>query len=389
MHDTSQTNRRQRRITTRGWILLAVLLAAALELLAYTGLLVGKRTVLSVLIYTPPVPPPREEYADYLAGRNPVTGWPSNQYETPDDIYIRPVEGFSDNDAPCISAYGDSFIYGSEVSNEETWSNFLGAQLGCRPANYGVPGFGLGQALLRYKENTKDAAPVSFLGIYPFDYARTINQYRPFIGGGINGWKPRFYMEDGELALAPLPEIAYEELANFYAQPKDYLPHESFLPGSELGPVHFKFPYTPKVVRLLFKEDILNGIRGAPRWSDLIQPGHHSQTFETVAAIASEYMEVCRTRQKQCFIALLPTNTAYNYFIANGDRVSQSLLDEFARRNIPILDLTPRFQEALGTAPFCSILKRPSICEGHFSAKGNQLFADFLNEYVQENNLLQ
>ena len=372
-----------------GWVIITALIIAGAEALSYAALYIGKQTALSALIYEPPIPPSREEYADYLAKRNPVTGWPSNKYETPNDLYVRPVENFSESDAPCISAYGDSFIFGSEVSNEETWSNYLADKLDCRPANYGVPGFGLGQALLRYRGNLQDQAPVTFLGIYPFDYARTINQYRPFVGGGDNGWKPRYHLENGVLQLTPLPLIEFKELASFYAQPEDFLKYESFLPGSALGPVHFSFPYTEKIIQLALKEETLNGLRGIPRWSNMIQPGHASQAFEITMAIAADFMKQCEQREKQCFVVLLPTNTAYNHFVSSQERISQALLDEFERQKIPLLDLMPQFQAALGDDEFCTTLNRPDICEGHFSPMGNRMFANFLNDYLREKQLIR
>ncbi len=57
---------------------------------------------------------------------------------------------------PCVYAYGDSFVYGDEVSDKETWAVILEEQLGCPVANYGVGAYGTDQAYLRLARELPD-----------------------------------------------------------------------------------------------------------------------------------------------------------------------------------------------------------------------------------------
>lgn len=66
--------------------------------------------------------------------------------------------GFRNNDnnitlnpKPTILAIGDSYTFGSEVDNKDTWPSKLEAKLGVKVINGGVSSYGLGQMLTRTK----------------------------------------------------------------------------------------------------------------------------------------------------------------------------------------------------------------------------------------------
>ena len=51
-----------------------------------------------------------------------------------------------------VAAFGDSFVYGNEVRDEDTWCALLEAGAGdLEVLNYGVGGYGLDQAFLRFQ----------------------------------------------------------------------------------------------------------------------------------------------------------------------------------------------------------------------------------------------
>src|SRR5262249_49512032 len=49
----------------------------------------------------------------------------------------------------CISAYGDSYVWGNDIPTQDGWPEQLSHKLGCRVANYGVGGYGTDQAYIR------------------------------------------------------------------------------------------------------------------------------------------------------------------------------------------------------------------------------------------------
>ncbi len=59
----------------------------------------------------------------------------------------------SANIAAPISAYGDSFVFGADVDNDQTFPHFLSRRFGVGVANYGVSGYGPDQALMRLERH--------------------------------------------------------------------------------------------------------------------------------------------------------------------------------------------------------------------------------------------
>src|SRR5690348_10974780 len=65
----------------------------------------------------------------------------------------------------CGSAFGDSMTYGAEVKDDEAWVHLLSELLGCNIRNFGVGGYGLDQAALRY-EMTPPSGNFVILGLF-------------------------------------------------------------------------------------------------------------------------------------------------------------------------------------------------------------------------------
>lgn len=104
---------------------------------------------------------------------------------------------------PTIALIGDSYTFGEEVSYEETWAYHLGGMLrnGVQILNFGVPGYGVDQAYLRYEKDARRWKPkIAIFGLFPQDFLRTMTVY-PFIANP--RWempfsKPRFMVSDGK-----------------------------------------------------------------------------------------------------------------------------------------------------------------------------------------------
>lgn len=115
-----------------------------------------------------------------------------------------------------IAIIGDSFTFGDEVRYEETWgyklNQFLGEEF--RILNFGVPGYSLGQAYLRYEAAVRQWNPkIVILGFIRNDLIRTTLVY-PFVS---KGWsmpfsKPRLVLKDGELTIRNRPAVPPEEI---------------------------------------------------------------------------------------------------------------------------------------------------------------------------------
>lgn len=109
-----------------------------------------------------------------------------------------------------IAAYGDSYTFGDEVTNEENWTSRVSAM---RPSievlNYGVRAYGLDQGYLRYRRTGAAFHPdIVLIGYMSENLARDVNVFRPFYMNAYKQWvvaKPRFKLAGDGLRLVPNP----------------------------------------------------------------------------------------------------------------------------------------------------------------------------------------
>lgn len=86
-------------------------------------------------------------------------------------------------DVYSISSYGDSYVKGGDVNNDETWQFQLAKRIGKGVKNYAVGAYDPYQALLRIKLHIEQGNiyPVTVLGINEQNISRVVNLYRPFM----------------------------------------------------------------------------------------------------------------------------------------------------------------------------------------------------------------
>lgn len=127
------------------------------------------------------------------------------------------AEGISSNrvDKYRIALVGDSFTFGQEVPYEESWGGRLEESLkpDVRVMNFGVTGYSVAQAFLRYERDVRPAHPdVVILGVINDDFLRTRRIYYL-----IPNWRepvvhPRFIVKNGKLELLNVPLPSPKEI---------------------------------------------------------------------------------------------------------------------------------------------------------------------------------
>lgn len=142
-----------------------------------------------------------------------------------------------------IALLGDSYTFGSDVNYKDSWGFMVESQLGSdvQVLNFGVPGYGVDQAYLRYERDVRAWHPdVVVLAVISHDLVRSTMVYYQvgFPGAQVPGAKPRFLVRGTDLVpinlplprpelvfssarLKDLPFIAYDR---FY-RPSDWTPH--------------------------------------------------------------------------------------------------------------------------------------------------------------------
>jgi len=127
----------------------------------------------------------------------------------PDNVWGTAVtvtaDGLRSNGAPAppgdpIVAVGDSFTWGDEVDDDQTWPAALERRLGRPVLNGGVFGYGFDQVVLRAESLLErfPAADTLVVSLIPDDVLRCEYAYR-------YAWKPYFEIEHGDLALRNVP----------------------------------------------------------------------------------------------------------------------------------------------------------------------------------------
>ena len=140
-----------------------------------------------------------------------------------------------------VVCYGESFTFGSEVADGESWPAQLEEQSqgSLEVWNLAVGGWGTDQALLRFRDTREALAPdIVLLGLLSENIGRNVNRLRPAYwraGGSQPMPKPRFLLQDGVLELLPQPyatELELFEAAVDGSLGLDLAPHEGWAPSS-------------------------------------------------------------------------------------------------------------------------------------------------------------
>lgn len=123
-----------------------------------------------------------------------------------------------------VAAFGDSFVYGNETSWTESWPAQL-EQLdsSIEVLNYGVGGYGVDQAYLRFLlEGSAFAPSVVLICFTTDDLRRLVSVYRRFISPlELPLVKPRFELDSaGGLRLLPTPIRAVEDYRALLMSPE-------------------------------------------------------------------------------------------------------------------------------------------------------------------------
>ncbi len=126
-----------------------------------------------------------------------------------------------------ISTFGNSFTHGDDVQNHETWQEVLHQMHNdLEVLNFGVPGFGLDQAFLRFQhDGAVYQSHVIFIGFMSENIFRHVNIFRPFYHTktGLPLSKPRFDIKNGQLILLENPIQPLSKYKELIESPKALL----------------------------------------------------------------------------------------------------------------------------------------------------------------------
>ncbi len=278
-----------------------------------------------------------------------------------------------------IALFGDSFTHSDDVPYEDS----LGAQLekGLRAAgiraevlNFGVGGYGLDQAMLRYAVQGKAFAPdVVVMGFQPENLKRNLNLLRPLYDPRtrLPFAKSRFIFEGDGISLINVPVLPPEQVAETLRDLEHWplLPHEHFYdPAAYQGAWWRHSKMLATMVDMQVKQDdpwVLKRI--------LYRDGSDDQKLGW--AVIQAFAQEVAANGAEFKIVHLPTPVEMDVQRRLGRWPYQVFLDALDDS----YDVVHPEQELLAAVEKDGL---SAMFEGHYTAAGNRIIAEHLQAEI-------
>ena len=276
-----------------------------------------------------------------------------------------------------VAAFGDSFTYGNEVTTAEAWPSMIeAAHRDVEVLNFGVGGYGVDQALLRWQLEGHVYDPhVVVMGFTPDDLRRLVNVYRPFIDPTeFPLAKPRFLLDEGgALRLVPAPLRDTSDYAALLREPRRAArlgAHDQwFTRWRYEDPLH-DVSATVRLMRSLVHHVRLRYL-DPDRLLDGDEFNPRAEAFRLQVALFAEFAATVEESGRRHVVVMLPDASSLLQRFA-GQRASYDGLADSARaRGVDVVDAAAAFM-ATGDADDVPSWFAPG---GHYSPTGNVIVA--------------
>ncbi|MFT7677534.1 MAG: hypothetical protein ACI8QC_001512 [Planctomycetota bacterium] len=278
-----------------------------------------------------------------------------------------------------VLCVGDSFVWGSEVSDEQTWPHILEQHPGIEAPNLAVGGYGLDQTLLRLRKEGAAMRPdVVIFGCMLASAGRHGNRIpgRLTPSAPSPQVKPRFYMQGDQLQLLPPPypdELSLMEAVLSGQTLHDLADHEVWSDPAPWLPSSFFFTYQAT-------QAALDARTSEFIWSDL-----DSECIQvTLALIEALHAEARAIGAKRSLFLLFPSRGALAEVERGEPRYWAPAL---AQVEGPYLDVTDALLQSMqpdkpGGSPRATLSELYS--QVHLSYLGNRMVAKALLTWLRE-----
>ncbi len=340
----------------------------------------------------------RLEDSPPLSGHHPILGWAPNPHTNSEDVRIN-SQGIrsekeyahnTDSRVVRVSAFGDSFTFGSEVNNNDTWERqFEGQVSRFEVLNFGVGAYGLDQAYLRYlEEGAAFASDIVIIGFMSENIYRNLNVFRPFYSSSYSSnlyTKPRFSLESGNLFLVKNPLSTVEDYKRLITDDgavlreignKDYYYQAGYLAG--------RTDWSPslrllKIVTRIVKEK-LNPV--------VTREGTYavsSEGFRLTARLLEEFNCAALQHESLPVIVIYPDLGDLSRYRSHQTKRYEPLLEHLNKKGIRYLDILDALVAYDPTLPVDQLTVGRW---GHFSRLGNNIVATYLKQYLKDEGLV-
>jgi len=298
-------------------------------------------------------------------------------------------------DQPCrINTYGDSFTHCDQVSDGETWQEYLAAHFGEPIRNFGTGGYGVYQAYRRMlrEEGTASSAPFILFNVWIDDHRRSlmscrwfhIQFFRELILSRkdthyfhANPWcHVRFDPDDGNL----------REIENSHATPESlYLMCDpDYVVEHFRNDLYVQIEYAiaggyPPMLEAMRRLDEL--MRAGGRWDSPEAIAESADRLFWISGmraserIVEKALQFARERQKKILLLVSYRGGDVADACEGRPRLDQPFVDSLRGAEIPFVDSLQKHVDDFADfrLPLSPYLRR--YYNGHYSPAGNHFFA--------------
>ena len=282
-----------------------------------------------------------------------------------------------------IATFGDSYTFGMEVKNHETWQEQLVAQQpNFEVLNFGVGGHGPDQAYLRYLDEGINYSPdVVVLGFMCENINRIVNVYRPFYveKTGLPLTKPRFVRVGNTLKLIPNPHQKLSDYQTLLDQTDAVLTeigrHDFFYQTKYSGQFLDIFR-TVRLIKMVSHSLLKQGVYD--------QQGIYntqSEAFQLLLALLEQFYRHARENGSEFLLVIYPELFDVLREKREEPKRYQPLIDWLDNREYPYVDLMDSILLYDSDAPKVEYFFVKS--RGHYSPDGNNYAARQILAYLE------
>lgn len=266
-----------------------------------------------------------------------------------------------------IALVGDSYTFAEDVAFEDSWGYHLEKELGAdfEVLNFGVGGYGVDQAYLRYEKEVRQWNPtVVILGFPSSNVERTMILYHPLSS---EWWdfpfsKPRFILRDGKLQPLNVPPLPPQDLFSRRSiEEVPFLEYDRSYKPAEWQPNVLHWSYLARAVMTLFPPGGID----RPEVSD-------ATLISVNGAILRTFVQTVRAAGSIPIVQFFPQSKEE---FAGETQLGLKVLQE---AGIDYTDLTPCLKSITPTDRFA-----PKYYT-HYSAQSNARVAQCLAPVVRE-----
>ncbi len=297
-----------------------------------------------------------------------------------DGLYFSSVEGIRSPRAGTafagvpatyrIGLVGDSYTFCLDVTYAESWGAQLERELGpgFQVLNFGVSGYGLDQAYLRYSRDVRPWHPdVVVFGVFPHDAERTMIVY-PFIS--FPDWeypfsKPRFVRTPEQLVMLNVPALSPDGI--FAKSSIKKLPYLDYDKGYHEGDWQWRYYHYSHIVRLL--------VSRYPVWRVPRGPVSDEEMTSVNSELLRAFLRLARAAGSRPIVVYLPPRRDLDRSASGPKRGTSLAQSALASAGIEYIDLTPTLMEISGPDRFVG-------GDGHYSRQTNAAIAKRLREVI-------